>query len=127
MIVVVMLMHLSAFFHAVHGYGHMCPDDTAFFSFFPPEFHSGNTKRIQFLRKGVRVRQEFKQRCCQHIAGSTHSAVQIQCLHFLASIWLIMFARYPAPKPLSMFTTDTPLAQELSMDRSADTPPKEAP
>ena len=30
-----------------------------------------------------------------------------------------MFARYPAPKPLSMFTTDTPLAQEFSMDNRA--------
>lgn len=42
-------------------------------------------------------------------------------------MWLIMLARYPAPKPLSMFTTDTPLAQEFSMDSSADTPPKDAP
>lgn len=38
-----------------------------------------------------------------------------------------MLARYPAPKPLSMFTTDTPLAQEFSMDSRADTPPKDAP
>ena len=37
-----------------------------------------------------------------------------------------MFARYPAPKPLSMFTTDTPLAQELSILSSAATPPKAA-
>ena len=32
-----------------------------------------------------------------------------------------------APNPLSMFTTDTPLAQLLSMARSAVTPPKLAP
>ena len=43
------------------------------------------------------------------------------------AIWLMRLARNPAPKPLSIFTTETPLAQELSMDSSADTPPKDAP
>jgi uncharacterized protein (DUF111 family) len=28
---------------------------------------------------------------------------------------------------LSIFTTDTPLAQELSIDKSAETPPKDVP
>ena len=32
-----------------------------------------------------------------------------------------------APNPLSMFTTDTPVAQELSMVKSAEMPPKLAP
>jgi hypothetical protein len=31
---------------------------------------------------------------------------------------LILLARYAAPKPLSMFTTATPLAHELSMPSS---------
>ena len=47
--------------------------------------------------------------------------------HWRFSIWFIMEARYPAPKPLSMFTTDTPLAQELSILSSAATPLKAAP
>ena len=42
-------------------------------------------------------------------------------------IWLIRLARNPAPKPLSMFTTLMPLAQEFSMLSSADSPPKLAP
>ena len=41
-----------------------------------------------------------------------------------ALIWL---AAKPAPKPLSMFTTVTPLPQLLSMPSSAATPPKLAP
>ena len=41
-----------------------------------------------------------------------------------ALIWL---APKPAPKPLSMFTTVTPLPQLLSMPSSAATPPKLAP
>src|SRR5262245_14528623 len=36
-------------------------------------------------------------------------------------------ARYPAPKPLSMLTTATPEAHELSMARSAARPWKDAP
>ena len=40
---------------------------------------------------------------------------------------LIWAAMYPAPKPLSMFTTLTPSAQELSMVRRGASPPKEAP
>lgn len=72
--------------------------------------------------------QEIQQRCGQHVARSAHIAFQVQCFHAsLAPIWLIMLARYPAPNPLSMFTTLTPLAQELSMDKSADKPLKLAP
>lgn len=36
-------------------------------------------------------------------------------------------AAYPAPNPLSMFTTVTPGAQQLSSERSAVSPPQEAP
>ena len=38
-----------------------------------------------------------------------------------------MLALYPAPKPLSIFTTLTPLAQLFSMPSSADNPKKLAP
>ncbi len=41
--------------------------------------------------------------------------------------WLIKLAILPAPKPLSMFTTDTPEAQLFSIARSAVIPPKLAP
>ena len=39
----------------------------------------------------------------------------------------IRLAAAAAPNPLSMFTTVTPAAQELSIARSAASPPKEAP
>jgi hypothetical protein len=42
-------------------------------------------------------------------------------------MWLIKLAMFPAPNPLSMFTTDTPDAQLFSMPSSAATPPKLAP
>ena len=40
---------------------------------------------------------------------------------------MIRLARNPAPKPLSMFTTLVPLAQEFSMESRAESPPREAP
>ena len=40
---------------------------------------------------------------------------------------LIILARKPAPKPLSMFTTETPDAQLFSMPRRAARPPNAAP
>ena len=85
---------------------------------------------LQVPKEGLPVRQEFKKRSRQHIPGSAHSTVKISGLHYFASfavIWLIMLARYPAPKPLSILTTETPLAQELSMERRAVRPPKAAP
>ena len=39
----------------------------------------------------------------------------------------IRLAAAAAPKPLSMFTTVTPAAQELSMPSSAASPPNDAP
>ena len=39
----------------------------------------------------------------------------------------MVWAINPAPNPLSILTTLTPLAQELSIDKRADKPPKEAP
>ena len=40
---------------------------------------------------------------------------------------LIRLAMYPAPNPLSMLTTLTQLAHELSIASNAATPPKDAP
>src|SRR5690606_3575082 len=47
--------------------------------------------------------------------------------HRLAHRERIRLAAAAAPKPLSMFTTSTPDAQELSMPSSAARPPKDAP
>ncbi len=44
-----------------------------------------------------------------------------------AHVWLMRLAAAAAPNPLSMFTTVTPLAQELSMASSAAKPPNDAP
>ncbi len=89
---------------------------------------------VHGVQKSAAIRQQLIKRCHQHIAGSAHAAVQINQFHSSApcssaglSIRLMRFARNPAPKPLSMLTTQLPEAQELSMAKSAATPPKLAP
>ena len=65
----------------------------------------------------------------QHISRCAHGALQVQCFHASSTpfIWLIREARKPAPKPLSMFTTLMPLAQEFSIASRAARPPRLAP
>ena len=81
------------------------------------------------------VVEQLVKRRREHIARRAHAKVKIKRSHFpsvfsdgfTAAMWFIMFARYPAPKPLSILTAATPLAQELSIESSAESPPKEAP
>ena len=59
-----------------------------------------------------------------------HDAVELegaQSARGDAQPCVIAEATQAAPKPLSMFTTDTPFAQLFSMPSSAATPPKLAP
>ena len=78
---------------------------------------------------------QVQERPHEHVAADAGKGVQIENpLHGVGSVLrtptaslLIMSAWQAAPNPLSMFTTLTPVAQELSMARSAVTPPKLAP
>src|SRR5439155_26055983 len=57
-----------------------------------------------------------------------HQARAGSQLHrIFATRWLIWLAWCAGPKPLSMLTTDTPGAHELSIARSPAMPPKDAP
>ena len=116
-----------SFLLSVNFHRHMGSGNAAFLAFFGRKFHARNGQAVQFRHKAFRLRQQFQQSRRQHIPRRAHAAVQIERSHFLTSMWLMRPARNPAPKPLSMFTTLTPLAQELSILSRADTPPKEAP
>ena len=69
----------------------------------------------------------------EHIAADAAEKVQVKRLHECdsalrsATSALIWLAAYPAPNPLSIFTTVTPLPQLLSIPSSAAIPPKLAP
>ena len=83
---------------------------------------------VHGLRERRLVRQQLIKGPQEHIPRGPHIALQVQRPHASTPfIWLIRLARKPAPNPLSIFTTLTPLAQPLSMDSRALRPPKLAP
>ena len=65
-----------------------------------------------------------EQRRRRHVPGDPGEAIEVK---EAAHSRLITDARTPAPNPLSMLTTATVGEQELSIPRSAATPPKAAP
>src|SRR5260370_6145663 len=86
---------------------------------------------FQFVLQVVCVDSQIEQRADKHVAADSAENIQIQRLHRLNAfpcassfIWL---AAKPAPNPLSILTTVTPLLQLLSIASKAARPPKLAP
>ena len=125
--VVMVTMEVLVLLHSRHPDGKVGSRHAAFDAFFPADGDAGDAETVHFCKECRPVGEQLQQRRGEHVPGGAHGAFDVQRFHPLTSMWLIMFARYPAPKPLSMFTTDTPLAQELSILSSAATPPKDAP
>ena len=102
--------------------------DAAFLRALALQPHPRQAEGVHAPDEGVRLGQQLQQRAHQHIPRGAHVTFDVKRPHAsIPFIRLIRFARKPAPKPLSMFTTDMPLAQALSMDSNADSPPKLAP
>ena len=84
---------------------------------------------LEVVQRPAAIHQGAK----HHIARCSGKAVEIgdshgsSCVSPLSATRQIKPAMYPAPNPLSMFTTDRPAAQLLSMVRSGVSPPREAP
>src|SRR5438046_8938665 len=77
-------------------------------------------------------RREQRPRPAQPDAGddsgeAQHAEAARQPHRPAAHVWLMRLAAAAAPNPLSMLTTVTPLAQELSIASSAARPPNDAP
>jgi len=117
----------TCLFLAVHRDPNVGTHDPAFHRWFGSHQHAWDSQRVEPPQEVFRIRMQFQKSSHQHVAGGPHVAIQVDCSHLDPSTWLIMLARYPAPNPLSMFTTLTPLAQELSMERRAESPPNDAP
>ena len=123
MIMVMMVVVFRDFLLAVDADGEMgrgdaaAGDGTAFVG------DAGDARGIEAGESGVGVGMEFEEGGGQHVAGSTGGAVDMETFHVFLPAWLMRWARTPAPKPLSMLTTATPAAHELSMARRAERPP----
>ena len=93
MLVVMVVMVQALFLFPVHRHGDMSALDAALHRRPPGHMDPRNTQTVHLVQKRLLVRQQLQQGGGQHIACGTHSAVQIQCFHPFASIWLIIFAR----------------------------------
>ena len=82
---------------------------------------------LQFMFQRVKINAEVEERADEHVAADAGKNIEIKCLHSREASRLIWLAAKPAPKPLSMLTTVTPLLQLLSIVNSAESPPKFAP
>ncbi len=128
MIMFMIVVVVGQFLAAVHGHGDVGAGDAELFGGPALQADAGDAEAVHPFDEGVGIGDEFAERGHQHIPGGAHIAFEVEDFHAsIPFIWLIRLARKPAPKPLSMLTTLTPLAQELSMDSSADRPPKLAP
>src|SRR3989304_3098433 len=63
----------------------------------------------------------------QHVPGRPGEAVEVDGPHGRAARRVMRGAWQGAPTPLSMFTTESPAAQEVSMAKRAVSPPRLAP
>ena len=110
---------------------HIRPRDTPFCFFLNMQFIFVRKAQFgKFLLQIGRIQPQIQQGAYRHIPANPSKTIKIQCFHRtnspVASL-LICPAKYPAPNPLSIFTTLMPLAQEFSMVSKADNPPKLAP
>ena len=78
--------------------------------------------RLEYVERNAGVHQRTK----QHVATGTGRGVDPD-RHLGAALRATRAANTPAPYPLSMLTTVTPGAHELSIAKRAARPPKEAP
>ena len=131
LVVMVMCMFVSmivaVLLLAVHLHRNMGTQDAALLRFLHGVFHARDSQGIELFQFLLWIRKQLQQRTHEHIPCCAHFAFEIQCFHLSPPMCAIMLAKYPAPNPLSMFTTLVPLAQEFSILSSADNPPKFAP
>ena len=87
---------------------------------------SGDGQFCQLCFNQIQVDAQIDKQAEHHVAGDSGKGVKVENAHD-GFFRLMRVAAKAAPKPLSMLTTVTPPAQELSMPRSAATPSKAAP
>lgn len=81
-------------------------------------------QRGQGIPDDVLRHSDIQQRSHRHVPGDTTHEIQMENQ---ARLRLIEEAHIAAPNPLSMFTTDSPGAQLLSMVSRAEMPPVPVP
>ena len=70
-----MIMHIFRFFCSVHLDGNLHPLDSALCNLLTGNSHSRNFQSVQFTEKLFLIGQQFQKRRCQHVPGSSHTAI----------------------------------------------------
>ena len=117
-------MLFSSFFFAAHRDAQTPGRNAVLRLGLPGKAHALEPEGVESGDGGGGLFDESEQRAGEHVARDAHRAVQVEDFHFA---WFMRLASTPAPKPLSMFTVQTPAAHVLSIDSSAATPPNDAP
>src|SRR5256885_7148589 len=80
----------------------------------------------QFAIQLLELDTQVQHRADEHVAADAAENIEVNGLHFSspAARALIWLAAKPAPNPLLMFTTVSPLLQLLSIASSAVNPPR---
>ena len=138
MMVVIMMMRMTVVvamivimvFGQMHIELHAC--DAGFFPARDMEVIIAQAQFLQLMLELMRIDAQVQQRGHEHIAADAAENIEVKRLHRSREIYLsvnalICAAAYPAPKPLSIFTTVTPLPQLFNMPSNAARPPKLAP
>jgi len=107
------------------------PDERAALAPAETDLQAPYAHRLHGARHDRGGHAQVDQRRDGHVARDPGSRLEVQVqaaqgLH-RSRFRLSIAAIWPAPKPLSMFTTAMPAAHELSIDSSAANPPRFAP
>jgi hypothetical protein len=78
--------------HAIHKHAEMGARDAALHRWLGDETHARYAAGVHFVDKPLLVIKEFKEGGGQHVASSSHTAVQVKCFHCFALVWLIILA-----------------------------------
>jgi len=105
---------------------HFDAGNAAFFLLVHMQVVAFELQLAEFTAELLRAHAQINERAKQHVTTNATKNVEVERFHLFTKrlIWL---AAYPAPKPLSILTTVTPLPQLFNMPSNAATPPKLAP
>ena len=81
MVVVMMMVVMAVLFFSVNGHAEVRAGHALFYRGFGADIQPWYPQSIELLQYGFPLRDQFKQRCGEHIPRSAHIAFDIQGLH----------------------------------------------
>ena len=80
-VVIMIMVVVITLLLTMYQHPDMCPGDPAFLCGFHPVFHIRDAQPVQSFDHLLRFRKKLQKCRRQHVPGSSHAAVKIQCSH----------------------------------------------